>query len=284
MPGPWSATSTTAVPSADESRTASGVPGGVCARQLASRLPIAWWSRRSSPLTTSGSSASWNSSGHSGCSRWASVTRSPATVRRSTGSRSSGRPWSSRASSSRSSTRTPIRDASSSIRRMASRQVVGTLVGAVPEQLGVAAHGCQRGAQLVAGVGDEPPQPRPRTPRARGRPARSAPASRSAPRSAGPPRCRVGPARCAATGRRRRSRRPSPRSAAAAACRRARAPTRGSPTAPTTTRLTSSRSVLRRSRVLLTLDERDGDHHLAGRAVLQGASPAPTSGSRRRLV
>ena len=52
-------------------------------------------------------------------------TASSASTPRSTGARSSGRPWSSRARSSRSSTSAPMRTASCSVRRIASRELVG---------------------------------------------------------------------------------------------------------------------------------------------------------------
>ncbi len=55
-------------------------------------------------------------SARSGSTARAASAASPAIAPRSTGSRSSGRPWSSRANNRRSSTSTPMRDASASIR------------------------------------------------------------------------------------------------------------------------------------------------------------------------
>ena len=85
-------------------------------------------------------------------------TASPTTSSSSTGSRSSGRPSSSRASSSRSSTSRLMRSDSRRDSRHRAREVVGPAVGAAREQLGVCAHGGERRAQLVRGVGDEAPQ------------------------------------------------------------------------------------------------------------------------------
>ena len=93
------------------------VPAGVWARVLASRLPTAWRRRSSSP-TTSMPGAMRSSTGHAGCSILWSVAISVASRLSSTRWRSSGRPWSSLASRSRSSTSTPIRSASDSIRAM----------------------------------------------------------------------------------------------------------------------------------------------------------------------
>ena len=66
----------------------------------------------------------------------------------------------------------PSAAASASIRRMAASRSSGSRGGAAAEQLGVAAHRGERGLQLVGGVGDEPAQPRPRTPAARRTPPR----------------------------------------------------------------------------------------------------------------
>ena len=75
-------------------------------------------------------------------------------------SRSSGRPSSSRASSSRSSTSVVIRAHSDSIRPQRVRHVGRHLVATAPGQLGVPADRGERGAQLVARVGDELADPR----------------------------------------------------------------------------------------------------------------------------
>ena len=56
-------------------------------------------------------------------------------------------------------------------------QLVGVVGGAPPEQLGVAADGGERGAQLVGGVGDEPAQALLRARRARRRTPRCGPPS-----------------------------------------------------------------------------------------------------------
>ena len=72
----------------------------------------------------------------------------------------SGRPASSLASSSRSSTSTLILVDSDSTRPSAWVTVSGESPGCSRRQLGVAADGGERGAQLVAGVGGEPAQPR----------------------------------------------------------------------------------------------------------------------------
>ena len=107
-------------------RTSTGLPAGVWVRALLTRLPSTWRSRWSSPSTTRALPSSpspspvprTSSIGRSGATARASVTASAARASRSTGSRPSGRCWSSRASSRRSSTSSPIRAASSSIRRM----------------------------------------------------------------------------------------------------------------------------------------------------------------------
>ena len=85
--------------------------------------------------------------------------RPTASTGSSTGASASGRSRSSRASSSRSSTSSPIRAASSSIRRSRSAVCSGARGRALPVQLGEAADGGQRGPQLVRGVRDELPHP-----------------------------------------------------------------------------------------------------------------------------
>ena len=84
----------------------------------------------------------------------------------STGSLASGRPASSRASSSSSSTSTLIRADSDSTRLSACATSSGERTGMPAGQLGVAADGGKRRAQLVAGVGGEAAQPCTRSPRA----------------------------------------------------------------------------------------------------------------------
>ena len=140
------------------SRTAAVtiVPAGVCTRAFASRFAITWCRRGPSPLTMTGSSGS--SSRHS----WSG----PAALRvshgihqqpgdRSTSVPSSSRPSSRRASSRRSSTRAVIRTDSDSTRPRAWATSFGQLVPATAGQLGVAADGGERRAELVARVGDE---------------------------------------------------------------------------------------------------------------------------------
>ena len=91
----------------------------------------------------------------SGPAAWASLTASTTIRVTSTCSLSRGRPASSRASSSRSSTRTAIRVASDSTRPSACRDRRRHRLALAAGQLGVPADRRERGAQLVAGVGDE---------------------------------------------------------------------------------------------------------------------------------
>ena len=129
-----------------------------CARWPAGwPAPGAAATRRRSPST--------GSSGRSSCQRWSGPGGvGVADARRRPGGsgrprpRSSGRPASSRASSSRSSTSVghPL-----GLRRDPARARARSSAdsGAAAGQLGVAADRGQRGAQLVAGVGDELAQP-----------------------------------------------------------------------------------------------------------------------------
>ena len=144
-------------PRADTS-TCTGVPAGVWASALRTRLCATCPRRSRSPRTTTGTGAS-SSTGRDGSTARASSTASAAARRRSTGTRSSGRPWSNRASRSMSSTSVPIRMASRSTREQ--RAVAALLVVERPlaQQLGVAADRRERGAQLVGGVGHELAQP-----------------------------------------------------------------------------------------------------------------------------
>ena len=154
-PGPWSRTCT----APGSSSTSIGVPAGVCTSALRSRLASTWRSWSALPSTGRGS-------------RGAASARSPGRARRR-GRRVPRRPppapgppapcgasatSSSRASVSRSSTSTPIRCASSSIRRHRLLDLGGLAGRADPVQLGVAADGHQRRAQLVRGVGQEAAQ------------------------------------------------------------------------------------------------------------------------------
>ena len=184
----------------------------VWTRTLASRLPTTWRSRSSSPVTVIPSARR--------CRRSAAPARRPA--RRSTASRTSrlrstrsarsGRPWSSRARSSRSSTSSAIRRLSVPIRSIARSRSAGSARPAGAVQVGIAADGGQRRAELVRGVGDEPSQPllaaglrvERRLLGAEARP-RSGRASRRTPCPAGRPPCRRGARRRGATGRRPRS-------------------------------------------------------------------------------
>ena len=160
MPGPWSTTSITASSPrlADAHLDRRRRPACACARSRAGSR--ATWRRRfSSPLTTTVPFDSYVT-GRSGAAARRSSTAAPTSRERSTGSRSSGRPWSSRASSRRSSTSTPMRAAASSMRRHGLGEVVGPLARAAAEQLGVAANRSERRAQLVRRVGDEAAQAR----------------------------------------------------------------------------------------------------------------------------
>ena len=95
----------------------------------------------------------------SGSTARASRTASSHELPRSTGARSSGRPWSRRARWSRSSTSVPMRTASCSVRRMASSSSAVCVERPGAVELGVPADGRDRRAQLVRRVGDELPQP-----------------------------------------------------------------------------------------------------------------------------
>ena len=166
MPGPWSRTCDLGAGRAPRRPTAIsiGVPAGVWLTALPTRLVSTWRSRRSSPCTTVGASVAVEPEhgdrpvGVEGAGVLGRVGGEHGQVdgRRA----ASGRWSSSRASSSRSSTSPPIRVASSSIRRMALATSSGVADGALAVELGVAADGGQRGAQLVAGVGDELAHPR----------------------------------------------------------------------------------------------------------------------------
>ena len=140
-------------------RTVTVVPSGVCLPALDSTLASTWCSRCSSPLTSTGSSGSSRTQRWPGRATWASLVASMTSRVMSTGSDASGRPASSRASSSSSSTRTLIRVDSDSTRPSAWVTCSGRVAGVAQRQLGVAADGRQRGAQLVRRVGGEPAQP-----------------------------------------------------------------------------------------------------------------------------
>ena len=184
MPGPSSATASTSdvrvVRRPAATVTVIRASAGVWVSALVTRLPTTWRSRASSP------------SDHRDVGqrlvqaqgdRPVGLRRPGRRARRRRRSRRgrpgaivSGRCWSSRASSSRSSTSRPIRAPSSSIRSISRRVVLGRADGALPVELGEAADRGQRGAQLVAGVGDEPAHPvlgaaglLPPTPAGRGR-------------------------------------------------------------------------------------------------------------------
>ena len=114
---------------------------------------------RSSSPTTSTPGAMRCSTGQAGWSiAWSPAISATIALSR-TCWRASGRPWSSLASRSRSSTSTPIRCASDSIRDMIIARSAGSRRAAAAEELRVAAHRRERRAQLVPGVGDEPAQP-----------------------------------------------------------------------------------------------------------------------------
>ena len=130
------------------------VPGGVCVRALDSRFASTWCSRASSPGTVTGSAGRSSRQWCSGPATCASLTTSTTSRDRSTVAWSSGRPESRRASRSRSSTSVVIRAASDSTRPIACA-TSGVRVAAAADQLGVAADGGERRAQLVARVRDE---------------------------------------------------------------------------------------------------------------------------------
>ena len=118
MPGPASATSMRAPSPAALSRSATGVPAGVCSRTLASRLASTWRIRGSS-ATTATSAGACTEIGRSGSTAAASAAASRTSRARSVRVRLSEELRSSRASSSSSATSRLIRWDSSSIRRIA---------------------------------------------------------------------------------------------------------------------------------------------------------------------
>ena len=157
-PGPWSRTTIRTVPSAPASDSSIGVPAGVWVSALRIRLASTWRS-------CDGVAADDGGAGRRSPSRRGRGRRR-ARRRRRRAAAARGRPArarvcgisSRRASASRSSTSTPIRAASSSIRAIAFAMSCGLRRGAHAEQLGVAADRGQRRAQLVRGVGEEAAQ------------------------------------------------------------------------------------------------------------------------------
>ena len=136
------------------SATITRVPAGVWTRALASRFANTWCSRRSSPrrrpVRRETRSHSW-----SGPAAWASLTASMSSRDRSTSSRCRASRWrrGARAAAGprrgRSSASPPTRCA------RACAHVLTEVAGEAAGELGVAADRRERGAQLVAGVGDE---------------------------------------------------------------------------------------------------------------------------------
>ncbi len=219
-----------------------------------------------------------------GARRAASAAASAARRVRSTDWCSSGRPWSSRASRRRSSTSTPMRVASSSMRCIAFARSSGRSVGAAPEQLGVAADRRERRAQLVRRVGDELSQPRFGRVAFRERPldlSEHAVEGEAEPADLGLLGRR---ARRAATGRRPRSRRRCRSCARAAAARVRRATSRATPSAASTIVTTTSSTNRRRSQRPVHVVERERDDErvavrdaFARRPRYCGPSPAAST-------
>ena len=230
---------------ADGRQRRRACPRGVCARALASRFPTAWRSRSSSPSTAV---SPWivSSTGHSGCSIRASSTRSAATAAEV------DRLALQRPALVEPGEQQHVVDQDAHPGRVVldpphhDVQVLGPLGGAAAEQLGVAAHGGQRRPQLVRRVGDEAPQPVLR-PLALGERLLDL-GQHLVQRAAQParPRCAGRCSRRAATGRRRRSRRPSARSGPAAAGRRGRGSAPARPRRPARSRRPAARSCVSR--------------------------------------
>ena len=151
MPWPWSATIT--VPCV--SSTVTRPPSGLHFAALSSRLVIARSSAAGSPVTHHGSVCTSNSTVVA--RRRTRVTAWPTTAASSTGS-TDGVFGSSRASSTRSPISVVISEiwartsSSSSLRGLLGEPVRGVGLG---QQVEVGAQRGQRGAQLVAGVGDQ---------------------------------------------------------------------------------------------------------------------------------
>ena len=132
--------------------------GGQCARALESRLPTAWRRRASSPRHLDRALVGCSSSGRSGSIARASATSSVTSrTSRPAPARAGGPGRAGPAAAGRRPARpcapTRLRSGAS---RCPGRRALG---GATPEQLRVAAHRGERRAQLVGGVGHEPPQP-----------------------------------------------------------------------------------------------------------------------------
>ena len=274
MPGPWSADLDRRSSPAVDSVTAMRVPGGVCARALTSRFATAWRSRISSP-TEVGSAAR---PGARSASRGAGIAvgrparpaprpgrpaPAPAADPGRGGPAAAGRP------PGRPSAR-PLLDPAHR-----ERQVVGPAGRAAPEQLGDS-----RGPTSAACAARAPRLPRSGAggspmPHAHGTPARSGRASAlsaSLSRPTSVPGCLLGDALRKVAGGDRAP-------AVCSICRSGRSSTRTSaqarqPTAPTTTRPTSSQDGAQPVEGAVDARERDRDHDLAS-----GRTDLPLTGS-----
>ena len=134
--------------------TVTVVPGGVCVRALDSRFASTWCSRCSSPGTVTGSAGRSSRQWCSGPATRASLTASTSSATRSTGAFE-------RAAGVQAGQQEQVLDERGHPRGLGLdladrvRDVGGGLAAAAPAQLGVPADRRQRGAQLVARVGDE---------------------------------------------------------------------------------------------------------------------------------
>ena len=155
-PGPWSRTLTARFVAVARSPTPRSVcPAGVCTSALRIRLASTWLQLVGVARTRSPPRRARRSIARSGAVARASLTASPASRRRRRAHAAAPGSSSRRASVRRSSTSTPMRLDSSSIRRIASSVPPRSLGCAHAEQLGVAADRGERRAQLVRGVGEE---------------------------------------------------------------------------------------------------------------------------------
>ena len=153
MPGPWSMTSMTAVPPSTPSDTSMGVPGGVWTSALRTRLPSTWRRRMSSPMTCTGPSMrAVTCGGVGGAGVRARVGHEGAEVNGGA---------LQRASLVEPGEQEQVVDEHAHAPRLlldapgGQRDVILGHLRVAAEQLGVAAHRRQRGAQLVRRVGDE---------------------------------------------------------------------------------------------------------------------------------
>ena len=153
------ATSITACVPSWCTRTSIGAPGGVHARVgHAGWRPPGGGERRHRRTVTGPTTAA--TIARSGSTARASLTASSTSLPRSTGARSSGRPWSRRARWSRSSTSGAHADRLLLGAAHGVVELARLVEGAGPVELGVPADRGDRGAELVGRVGDELAQPR----------------------------------------------------------------------------------------------------------------------------